>query len=100
MLLVACPWPASSPAYFLTGSPDIHSVAPLIRSILLVGPSGTGKKMLVQAVCTETGANLFDLSPDNLMGKYPGKNGVQMMVHMVFKVWSPGLLGSASQTAE
>jgi hypothetical protein len=56
--------------------------------------------MLVQAVCTETGANLFDLSPDNLMGKYPGKNGVQMMVHMVFKVWSPGLLGSASQTAE
>nr|XP_020017181.1 IQ and AAA domain-containing protein 1-like [Castor canadensis] len=68
------------------GSPDIHSVAPLIRSILLVGPSGTGKKMLVQAVCTETGANLFDLSPDNLMGKYPGKNGVQMMVHMVFKV--------------
>ncbi|GAB5568942.1 IQ and AAA domain-containing protein 1-like isoform X1 [Prionailurus iriomotensis] len=55
-----------------SGSPDIHSMAPLIRSILLVGPSGTGKKMLVKAVCTETGANLFDLSPDNLQGKYPG----------------------------
>uniref|UniRef100_A0A8D2B073 IQ motif containing with AAA domain 1 like n=1 Tax=Sciurus vulgaris TaxID=55149 RepID=A0A8D2B073_SCIVU len=68
------------------GSPDIHSVAPLIRSILLVGPSGTGKKMLVHAVCTETGANLFDLSPSNLQGKYPGKAGVQLMVHMVFKV--------------
>ncbi|XP_004458341.2 IQ and AAA domain-containing protein 1-like [Dasypus novemcinctus] len=68
------------------GSPDIHSMAPLIRSILLVGPSGMGKKMLVNAVCTETGANLFDLSPSNLQGKYPGKTGVQMMMHMVFKV--------------
>ncbi|KAK2096902.1 IQ and AAA domain-containing protein 1-like [Saguinus oedipus] len=62
------------------GSPDIHTMAPLIRSILLVGPSGMGKKMLVNAVCTETGANLFDLSPDNLLGKYPGRNGAQMMV--------------------
>ncbi|OWK06579.1 hypothetical protein Celaphus_00012391 [Cervus elaphus hippelaphus] len=68
------------------GSPDIHSMAPLIRSILLVGPSGMGKKMLVKAVCTETGANLFDLSPENLQGKYPGKTGVQMLVHIVFKV--------------
>lgn len=47
-----------------------------------------GKKMLVQAVCTETGANLFDLSPDNVMGKYPGKNGAQLLVHIVFKVCS------------
>ncbi|XP_054350998.1 IQ and AAA domain-containing protein 1-like isoform X2 [Pongo pygmaeus] len=68
------------------GSPDIHTMAPLIRSILLVGPSGMGKKMLVKAVCTETGANLFDLSPANLLGKYPGRNGAQMMVHIVFKV--------------
>ncbi|KAM6168178.1 IQ and AAA domain-containing protein 1-like [Erethizon dorsatum] len=68
------------------GSADIHSLAPLIRSILLVGPSGTGKKMLVHAVCTETGANLFDLSPGNLQGKYAGKTGAQMIVHVVFKV--------------
>ncbi|XP_054449406.1 IQ and AAA domain-containing protein 1-like [Pteronotus mesoamericanus] len=68
------------------GSPDIHSMAPLIRSILLVGPSGMGKKMLVNAVCTETGANLFDLSPTNLQEKYPGKIGAQMIVHIVFKV--------------
>ncbi|XP_045876049.1 IQ and AAA domain-containing protein 1-like [Meles meles] len=68
------------------GSPDIHSMAPFIRSILLVGPSGMGKKMLVKAVCTETGANLFDLSPSTLQGKYPGKMGTQMIVHIVFKV--------------
>ncbi|MBV97006.1 IQ and AAA domain-containing protein 1-like, partial [Eschrichtius robustus] len=68
------------------GSPDIHSMAPLIRSILLVGPSSMGKKMLVKTVCTETGANLFDLSPGNLQGKYPGKTGVQTLVHIVFKV--------------
>ncbi|XP_036036159.1 IQ and AAA domain-containing protein 1-like [Onychomys torridus] len=68
------------------GSHDIHSMAPHVRSILLVGPSGMGKKMLVHAVCTETGANLFDLSPGNVMGKYPGKNGAQLLVHTVFKV--------------
>lgn len=43
--------------------------------------------MLVKAVCTETGANLFDLSPGNLQGKYPGKTGVQTIVQIVFKVW-------------
>ena len=77
-------------------------MAPLIRSILLVGPSGMGKKMLVKAVCTETGANLFDLSPENLQGKYPGKTGVQMLVHVVFKVWeSPdGISSSQTVTAQ
>ncbi|XP_019510904.1 PREDICTED: IQ and AAA domain-containing protein 1-like, partial [Hipposideros armiger] len=68
------------------GSSEIHAMAPHIRSLLLVGPSGTGKRMLVNAVCTETGANLFDLSPGNLQDKYPGKTGVQMIVHIVFKV--------------
>ncbi|XP_053481922.1 dynein regulatory complex protein 11 isoform X2 [Ictalurus furcatus] len=68
------------------GSQVIHEKAPLVKSILLVGPSGVGKKMLVHAICQETGANLFDLSPLNLVGKYPGKSGLQMMLHMVFKV--------------
>jgi hypothetical protein len=36
-------------------------------------------------VANLSGANLFDLSPRNTDGKYPGKN-VNMMVHMVFKV--------------
>nr|XP_006014198.2 PREDICTED: IQ and AAA domain-containing protein 1-like [Latimeria chalumnae] len=58
----------------------------MVKSILLAGPPGVGKKMLVNAVCTETGANLFDLSPQNVGMKYPGKSGLQMMLHMVFKV--------------
>ncbi|MBN3281502.1 DRC11 protein, partial [Polyodon spathula] len=68
------------------GSSVVHEKAPLVKSILLAGPAGVGKKMLVNAICTETGANLFDLSPLNIVGKYPGKSGLQMMLHLVFKV--------------
>ncbi|XP_020830578.1 dynein regulatory complex protein 11 [Phascolarctos cinereus] len=68
------------------GSQTVHEKAPLVKTLLLVGPSGVGKKMLVHAICTETGANLFNLSSTNIAGKYPGKTGLQMMIHMVMKV--------------
>ena len=68
------------------GSQIVHEIAPHIKSIMIAGPRGTGKKMLVNAICTETGANLFDLTAANIAGKYPGKAGLQMMLHMVFKV--------------
>lgn len=68
------------------GSQFVHERGPLIRSMLLAGPSGVGKKMLVHALCAETGANLFNLSPANLAGKYPGKSGLQFLLHMVMKV--------------
>ena len=45
-----------------------------------------GKKSLVNCICTEAGANLFDLTAANVVGKYPGKAGLNMMMHMVFKV--------------
>nr|XP_015214021.1 PREDICTED: IQ and AAA domain-containing protein 1 isoform X2 [Lepisosteus oculatus] len=68
------------------GSQAVHEKAPLLKTLLLAGPAGVGKRMLVHALCTETGANLFNLSPGNLAGKYPGRSGLQMILHMVFKV--------------
>ena len=64
----------------------MHEKAPHIASVMITGPSGVGKKMLVQAICTEVGANMFDLSPANIAAKYPGKAGLNMLLHMVFKV--------------
>ncbi|NXT77630.1 DRC11 protein, partial [Zapornia atra] len=68
------------------GSQTVHEKAPVVKALLLAGPTGVGKKMLVHAICTETGANLFNLSASNIAGKYPGKSGLQMMLHMVLKV--------------
>ncbi|XP_062971937.1 dynein regulatory complex protein 11 [Elgaria multicarinata webbii] len=68
------------------GSQSVHEKAPLVKALLLAGPVGVGKKMLTYALCTETGANLFNLSAANIAGKYPGKTGLQLMLHMVFKV--------------
>ena len=64
----------------------MHEKSPLIKSMMLAGPRGTGKKMLVHSICTETGANLFDLTATNLAGKYPGKDGLKLLMHMIFKV--------------
>ena len=66
-----------------------------MKSVLIAGPRGVGKKMLVHCICTETGANMFDLTAANIAGKYPGKAGLQMMMHMVFKVCSRGHCGGA-----
>lgn len=58
----------------------------MVRSLLLAGPLGTGKKLLVNAICNETGANLFDLTATNIAGKYLGKQGTRLLMSMVFKV--------------
>ncbi|XP_059048429.1 IQ and AAA domain-containing protein 1-like [Achroia grisella] len=68
------------------GSEHVRMNAPLVRSVLISGHSGSGKKMLVHSVCSETGAMLFDLTPANIVGKYPGKSGLIMLLHLVMKV--------------
>jgi hypothetical protein len=58
---------------------------------------GTGKTLLVHAICRETGSNLINLSARNLdpgapgsgKVKYPDKKGANsavMMLHIAFKV--------------
>jgi hypothetical protein len=32
------------------------------------------------------GATLFDLTATNIVGKYPGKSGLNMLLHLVIKV--------------
>ncbi|CAG0886207.1 unnamed protein product [Cyprideis torosa] len=68
------------------GSQSVHEVAPLVKSVLITGPKGSGKKMLVNAICSELGATLFDLTAANIAGKYPGKSGLLMLIHLVNKV--------------
>lgn len=68
------------------GCEQVRLFAPCIKSVLLTGPKGSGKRMLVNSICTETGATLFDLSPANIVGKYPGKSGLIMLIHLVLKV--------------
>jgi SpoVK/Ycf46/Vps4 family AAA+-type ATPase len=54
--------------------------------MLITGPRGCGKKMLANIIANEVGATLFDLSPANIVGKYPGKDGLKMLIHLVSKV--------------
>uniref|UniRef100_A0A1B0CRU6 Putative aaa+-type atpase n=1 Tax=Lutzomyia longipalpis TaxID=7200 RepID=A0A1B0CRU6_LUTLO len=68
------------------GSEMVRNFAPCIRSILLTGSKGSGKHTLVNAICTEVGGTLFDLTPANIVGKYPGKSGLIMLMHLVSKV--------------
>ncbi|KAI4493349.1 hypothetical protein M0802_009409 [Mischocyttarus mexicanus] len=68
------------------GNNILRELTPLVRSVLIAGPRGSGKKMLVNAICTELGATLFDITPSNIVGKYPGKTGLIMLVHLISKV--------------
>lgn len=68
------------------GSDTIRNNSPCIRSFLITGPKASGKKSLVHSICTEAGALLFDLTPANIVGKYPGKSGLIMLMHLVLKV--------------
>ncbi|XP_044269643.1 dynein regulatory complex protein 11 [Tribolium madens] len=67
-------------------SPQLHQTTPHIKSLMIAGPKGSGKDMLIHAVCNEAGAVLFDLTPSNIVGKYPGKSGLTMLIHLVVKV--------------
>lgn len=65
-----------------------------VRSFLFYGPSGTGKSQVVRAVVEETKSILFDLSPVNLIDKYPGKESDKLiaMCFVVAKEFQPAVV--------
>lgn len=70
------------------GCPYVKENTPLINTLLLYGPHGSGKTMLTKAVAYETGATWFDLSPRNIERKLGSKAEIAKLVFMVFKVAS------------
>jgi SpoVK/Ycf46/Vps4 family AAA+-type ATPase len=64
------------------GSQVIHDLAPHHNAVLLYGFPKTGKTMLTHAVCNESGANLFNLSP----ASFNPTSGSQKLIQMVFRI--------------
>ncbi|CAG5126213.1 unnamed protein product, partial [Candidula unifasciata] len=71
---------------FPLSSSFLHTVLPLTNRMLFAGSSGVGKSMMIHALCRETGANLFDLSPDVLAGKYEGPEQQEYLMNALLKV--------------
>ena len=59
-----------------------------VRSLLLYGPKGSGKTMMVQAIANELGALFINLSAERLKGNplWEGKQGPTKVIHMAFTV--------------
>lgn len=68
------------------GSREIHQVTPLVRSVCIVGLPRSGKSFLVDAICSELGALLFDMTPNNIAESYKSKKDVERLVAVINKV--------------
>uniref|UniRef100_A0A2C9JQ92 AAA+ ATPase domain-containing protein n=1 Tax=Biomphalaria glabrata TaxID=6526 RepID=A0A2C9JQ92_BIOGL len=64
----------------------VHKATPILNTMLFAGPPGTGKTMLLHAICRETGSNLIDLSPATLNGKYIGTEEQNYLKAALLKV--------------
>ncbi|XP_071547715.1 IQ and AAA domain-containing protein 1-like [Panulirus ornatus] len=68
------------------GVDGVRERTPLVKSVLVAGPRGCGKTRLVEALAQEAGATLMDLTATNIVGRYPGRAGLNMLTHLVMKV--------------
>ncbi|XP_033336413.2 IQ and AAA domain-containing protein 1-like [Megalopta genalis] len=67
-------------------SKEIHQIAPLVRSVCICGLPGHGKMFLVNAICSEIGALLINMTPIVLVDKYLGKKNERKLIDMISKV--------------
>ena len=75
-LLSIVDWPLRYPGLFASG--NVSS-----RGVLLSGPSGTGKTVMVRALAGETGINFIPISSSILFSKWLGES--EKAVHGIFK---------------
>ncbi len=75
-LLSIVDWPLKYPELFASGK--VSS-----RGILLSGPSGTGKTIMVKALAGETGINFIPISSSILFSKWLGES--EKALHGIFK---------------
>ena len=59
-----------------------------VKAVMLYGPSGVGKTMMVEAIANHLGAILVNLSPNRLHGRFPGKQGPDKILQCIYKVGS------------
>lgn len=55
-------------------------------SILIAGPEKSGKSMLINAVCTETGSLKIKLTLQNVSENYPSDKHIKRLVDIIIKV--------------
>ncbi|CAK9833578.1 Dynein regulatory complex protein 11 [Anthophora retusa] len=65
---------------------EIHELAPLIRSVCICGFPRHGKSFLVNAICSEIGAVLFNMTPNVLVDKYTGKKNERKLFDMIGRI--------------
>ncbi|CAF0896390.1 unnamed protein product [Adineta ricciae] len=65
------------------GSQEVHSNLAPHKAILLAGPYGSGKELLVHITCNELGGLLLDLSPANLMKSFNTTDGLKILFAMI-----------------
>ncbi|CAM4771441.1 unnamed protein product [Rotaria magnacalcarata] len=65
------------------GSENIHLNLPIRKAVLLAGPRGSGKELLVHIACNQLGGLLVDLSPANIAKSFNSASGLKVLFAMV-----------------
>ncbi|CAF1118521.1 unnamed protein product [Adineta steineri] len=64
-------------------SQNIHMNLSSHKAVLLAGPHGSGKQLLVHIACNELGGLLLDLSPSNLAKSFNTIDGLKILFAMI-----------------